>query len=150
MASTDWKRDLVHYAAAYLLWLITVALALFAGAVARDCYMLLLAVSEANRYLARATHNFLIILLAMLILGLIVFVEHHYRTAVPKGSLGARFFRMAAILLGVIAGLHTIRLAMLLTLGPATPLDVVITGAEWLATVLFVWLHRRFRSPTRR
>jgi hypothetical protein len=148
MATTDWKRDLVGYGAAYLLWAVTIALAVVAAALAREAYMLLLGVNEVNRYFIQASHNFLVLLLGLLVLAVVVFAEHHYRTAVPKGWLARRFFRLAAILVGLIALLHTVRLVLLFTLGAASSGDGLLAGGEWVVTLVLVWLAQWFRSRT--
>lgn len=150
MSSTEGRSAVARYALAYLLWLITLALGLLAAAVAREGYMVLLAVNGADRYFAQATHNFLVLFLAIAVLILTVFAEHHYRTGVPKERLAVRFFRVAAIVVGSIAALHTLRLLLLWQVSGASSFDEIVVVGEWLATGILIWLWRRFGAQPAR
>jgi hypothetical protein len=144
MAHTDGARTLLRYGVAYLLWLVTVALALLAALVVRDSYALLIALNPVHRYTAHALSNFLFLLLGVLVLIVIVFAEHWYRTAVGRGLLAGRFGRLAAILVAVIALLHSIRAIAEVWIGQASPMSLGVAGLEWLA-VLGLWQLYRIR-----
>jgi hypothetical protein len=139
----NWKQELAHYTLAYLLWVVAIVLAVLGAMVARETYLLLVALNPIHRYIAHAINNFLILLLGLVVLGVIVFAEHYYRTAVPQGRLAARFARLTMILVGVIAVLHTVRVVALASAGVFTLVDPALTVLEWAVVALLRWYRRR-------
>jgi hypothetical protein len=139
----NWKQELAQYMLAYFLWAVAIALAVLAAMVARETYLLLVALNPIHRYTAHAINNFLVLLLGLLVLGLIVFAEHYYRTAVPQGRLAARFARLTMVLVGVIATLHTVRVIALASAGALTLVDPALTVLEWIIVAALARYNRR-------
>lgn len=144
MAHTDGARTLLRYGIAYLLWLVTIALALLAALVVRDSYAFLIALNPVHRYTAHAFSNFLFLVLGLLVLVVIVFAEHSYRTAVGRGLLAARFGRLTALLIAIIALLHSARAIGEVWIDQASLISFGVAGLEWLV-VLALWQLRRIR-----
>ncbi|RIK44274.1 MAG: hypothetical protein DCC55_02890 [Chloroflexi bacterium] len=144
MAHTDGARTLLRYGVAYFLWLVTIALAVLAALVVRDSYSFLIAVNPLHRYAAHAISNFLFLILGLLLLIVIIFAEYWYRTGVEKGRLAARFGRLVAILVAVIALLHSARAIGEVLIDQTSFISFGIAGVEWLV-VLALWQLGRIR-----
>jgi hypothetical protein len=142
MAHTDGTRTLLRYGLAYLLWLVTIGLAVLAALVVRESFDFLVALNALHRYTAHAVSNFLFLVLGVLVLIVIIFAEHWYRTGVPRGLLAARFGRLAAILLAVIAFLHSARAIVETAIDQASLISFGIAGLEWLVVVVLWQFHR--------
>lgn len=99
-----------RYVLAYLLWAVSVALAIMALLTWRSSAMIILGVTPWNRYVEHALNQFGFLFLAIVGLCVIVFAEHYYRTGVEKWRLFMRFFGVTFTELLFIAAAHLARL----------------------------------------
>lgn len=137
-----------RYALAYLFWTITVALAFVALLLWRSSAMIVLGVTQWDRYLEHALNQFGFLILAVVGLAIIVFAEHFYRTGVEKLLLLRRFFLLTGIEVLIISLAHLVQWGGRLMLGiPGSPLVFLV---ELLIALACFLLYRRARTGTLR
>jgi hypothetical protein len=149
------------YILAYLLWIVSMGLGVLALFFIREAYLLAIVVSASNRsgrlpselfalaLQARAADQLSIVVLGLFMIILIVYLEHYYRTAVPAGSLWARFSLATAIELGVLFLANAIYFSIEGQIRPVIGKVVYVLTFEALLVGLFVWLwfyNRRKRA----
>jgi putative Mn2+ efflux pump MntP len=132
-----------RYLLAYLLWAISVVLAILDLLVWRSSAMIALGMTPWDRYVEHAINQFGFLLLAILGLSVIVFTEHHYRTGVEENQLLPRFLRVTFIELLVLALAHLLRLVGEVVLGFFTPITLGIVLAEATLCAVVFWFYRR-------
>ena len=132
-----------RYLAAYLLWAVTVVLAIVDLLVWRSSGMIALGMTPWDRYVEHAINQFGFLFLAILGLCVIVFAEHHYRTGVEENRLLPRFLRVTFIQLLVLTLAHLVWLVGEVVLGFFTPITLGIVLAESALCVVVFWLYRR-------
>jgi len=156
-------KTVSRYALAYLLWALTIVAMVVVALLARDALMNALTMASTAsltpdapdafdvsvRLRAVGTWSYPIIGIPLVVL--VVFLEHHYRTAASTTLLLARFVKVAALTLIVLFLGH---LVLFLTsrsagvmdwAGALLPaLELVVVG---LLFGIYAWLHRRPVSP---
>jgi hypothetical protein len=132
-----------RYVIAYLLWFVSVALAITVLLAWRSSAMIVLGVTQWDRYLEHALNQFGFLFLGIFGLTVIVFTEHYYRTGVEKAQLYVRFFWVTFIELAVLTVAHLVRLfgGMLLELPLMATLPFV--AGELGFCILAFLLYRR-------
>ena len=139
-----------RYLLAYLLWAISVVLAVVDLLVWRSSAMIVLGMTPWDRYVEHAINQFSFLLLAIVGLGVIVFTEHHYRTGVEENRLLPRFLRVTFIELLVLTLAHLVWLIGEVVLGFYAPLTVGIVLAEAALCATVFWLYRRVTRYTKK
>ena len=160
-------RRFSTYALAYLLWAITIVLGGMVLLQARDAYLSVVVLTTFDRYKDNATDLFYsslqtrtldqwsYLLLGLLLVVLIVFIEHFYRTGVQPGILRLRFFQVTAI---EFAGLFLANLTSAMVIWGVSGFtwrSLFYPLLELLTTIIFIWLwidtrRRKMRSRTAR
>ncbi|MCS7222814.1 MAG: hypothetical protein RML36_14940 [Anaerolineae bacterium] len=135
------KRVLI-YGLAYLLWAVTALLGALGVAVIRDTYQRALLLTSWHRYTLNAIDKFATVFLALALVVLLIFWEHHYRTGVQRGQLLQRFCLMTAIELGVLFLAHAVGFTL------QRPFRFIHEGGFYLllemsGLVVFAWLASR-------
>ena len=131
-----------QYVLAYLLWLITGAVAVIGAAVLRSTYQILLAFDFSQRYTARAVDDFSVLAIGIGLVVLVIFVEHYYRTAVQKGRLWLRFCWLTLLELGIIALLHFVQFGVALRYQKFDTTTLLIGVSELVLALIAGWLYR--------
>ncbi|MFN8486859.1 MAG: hypothetical protein U0350_04650 [Caldilineaceae bacterium] len=131
-----------QYVLAYLLWLITGTVAVIGAMVLRSTYQILLAFDFSQRYTARAVDDFSVLGLGIGLVALVIFVEHHYRTAVQNGQLWVRFCRLTFIELGLIALFHFVQFGVALRYQKFDTTTLLIGASELVVALIAGWLYR--------
>ena len=141
-----------RYVLAYLLWAISVAVAVTALLSARTSLIIAFGVTQWDRYVEHAINQFGFLFLAIFGLAIIVFTEHFYRTGVEKGRLFMRFFLVSfwEVLILTLVHLAAWRgLAQTATLlGEQIDLSFyaqLVVGEAVVCAILY-WLYRRARQ----
>jgi hypothetical protein len=147
----------LNYVLAYLLWAASLLLGVFSLYSVREAYLLALVFSAYNRrgisageildqaLQARAADIWSIFILGLLMVVLVVYLEHFYRTAVPAGSLGVRFALVSAIELGVLLLANAVYFLIEGQIRPVFGKVLYVLTFEALLVALFVWLWIYFR-----
>ncbi len=143
------QAKFAHYILAYLLWLISCALAVLVAVTIRSTYHILIAFDFSQRYAARAIDDFAILILGIGILFVIVLAEHYYRTGVQTGRLFIRFCLFTLSELGLLALLHLIQFGIARAYQQFNTTTLLLGGGELLGTLVFGWLYRNLRSRPR-
>ncbi len=136
-----------RYALAYLLWAISVVIAIVALLASRSSVMIALGVTQWDRYFEHAINQFGFLFLAIFGLIIIVFTEHFYRTGVEKHQLFARFFLITFLELLFLSLVHLARLTGEILLGFFSPTTLLFVGVEVMLCLLLFWLYRRAAAP---
>lgn len=136
------QSNFFHYGLAYLLWLITSAVAVIGATVLRSTYQILLAFDFSQRYTARAVDDFGVLVIGVGLVVLVIFVEHHYRTAVQKGRLWLRFCRLTFVELGLIALFHFVQFGVALRYQKFDMPTLLIGSSEFVLALIVGWLYR--------
>ncbi len=137
-----------RYILAYLLWAVSVVLAVVDLLVLRSSAMIALGMTPWDRYVEHALNQFGFLFLAILGLGVIVFTEHYYRTGVEANRLLPRFLLITFIELLVLTLAHLVMLIGEVVLDFFTPFTVGIVLAESALCAVIFWLYRRARGYT--
>lgn len=141
-----------RYVLAYLLWAVSVAVAVTALLSARTSLIIAFGVTQWDRYVEHAINQFGFLFLAIFGLAIIVFTEHFYRTGVEKGRLFMRFFLVSfweLLLLTLVHLAAWIGLAQTATLlGEQIDLSssIELVVGEAVVCVILYWLYRRARQ----
>lgn len=141
-----------RYVLAYLLWAISVAVAVTALLSSRTSLIIAFGVTQWDRYVEHAINQFGFLFLAIFGLAIIVFTEHFYRTGVEKGRLFMRFFLVSFWELFILTLVHLaawIGLAQTATLlGEQIDLSsyTQLVVGEAVVCVILYWLYRRARQ----
>ncbi len=141
-----------RYVIAYLLWAVSVALAIIGLLAWRSSAMIVLGVTQWDRYVEHALNQFGFLFLAIFGLSIIVFTEHYYRTGVENGRLYLRFFWITFIELAVLSIAHLVRLlgGMILDLPLMATLPFVAgeVGFCIISFLLYRWAVRAYVPPS--
>jgi len=157
-------RRLTTYALAYLLWVITILLGGMALLQVRDAYLSALVMSTYDRFKDNATDLFnsslqirsmdqwSYLLLGLLLVILIVFIEHSYRTGVHPGSLRLRFFLVTAVEFGVLFAANLTSAILVWVVSGFTWRSLFYPLLELVTTTIFIWLwidnrRRKLAAP---
>lgn len=140
------KTSLGSYLFAYLLWVVTLILALLTAAVILDTSLAAMVVADWHRYPTHAVRQFLLLIMGITLVALLVFYEHYYRTGAERQRLLERFARMSGIFILVMAFCHGIHGLFSIIFG--APSWVRIGGAliELLVGVGSLWYARRAKD----
>lgn len=128
-----------RYALAYLFWAISVAGAVALLLAARSSVMIVLGVTQWDRYVEHALNQFGFLFLAIFGLGVIIFAEHYYRTGVEKNQLFTRFLLITFLQLLLFTGMHLVRI---IGVGLFTSSTFVSVGIELVLCAVIFWLYR--------
>lgn len=101
--------------------------------------MIVLGVTQWDRYVEHALNQFGFLFLAIFGLGVIIFAEHFYRTGVEKNQLFTRFFLITFLQLLLFTGMHLVRVV---GVGIFMPTTFVIIGIELVLCIVIFWLYR--------
>jgi hypothetical protein len=93
----------------------------------------------------QAAGDWAYLVLGLLMIVLLVFAEHDYRSAVPGGWLWGRFCRLSAIECGLLFGTHLVSTLVAGSIGLASG-SLLIGAAALVATLAFAALAYRLRS----
>ena len=141
-----------RYVLAYLLWAISVAVAVTALLSARTSLIIAFGVTQWDRYVEHAINQFGFLFLAIFGLAIIVFTEHFYRTGVEKGRLFMRFFLVSfwelllLTLVHLAAWIGLAQTATLLGEQIDLPSSIELVVGEAVVCVILYWLYRRARQ----
>ncbi|HRW05459.1 MAG TPA: hypothetical protein P5121_10210 [Caldilineaceae bacterium] len=135
-----------RYVLAYLLWAVSVVLAIMALLTWRSSAMIILGITPWDRYLEHTLNQFGFLFLAILGLCVIVFTEYYYRTGVEKNRLFVRFFGVTFVELLFILAAHLARAIGIMIL--ALPSDDIwpVLGAEAVLSIGAFVLWQRARA----
>jgi hypothetical protein len=150
------KRQILHYIQAYLLWLVSMALAIFTLNLTRETVLLAVVISSNAGDLtntekfyrslsAGAIASWSVMLMGLLVLILLVTFEHIFRSGVAAGDLWKRSFLVMGILCAFLFVVNTIYFILQTNYLPLRWWFIVIPAVEALLAGLFLWL--RFGSP---
>lgn len=136
-----------RYALAYLLWLITFAAGIFVMLTVRATFNIFVTFGvDWDRFRVRAVDQFLFFGLGILLVILLIWSEHLYRTGAQKDRLWPRFGGISAVLLGVLGFCHAAQsiltwntLIFRWTIALLALLELATAG------VIVVWLRERAR-----
>ena len=132
-----------RYVLAYLLWAVSVVLAIMALLTWRSSAMIILGITPWDRYLEHTLNQFGFLFLAIFGLCVIVFTEYYYRTGVEKNRLFVRFFGVTFVELLFILAAHLARAVGLLILAlPFGGIWPVLVGEAALSIGAFVLWQR--------
>jgi hypothetical protein len=137
-----------RYVLAYLLWAISVVMAVVDLLVLRSTAMIVLGMTSWNRYVEHAINQFSFLFMAIAGLGVIVFTEHFYRTGVEKNRLVVRFLRVTLIGLVIFSLAHLIRLIGEIVLGFFSYTTLLLAVVELAACIIVYYLYRLARQRT--
>lgn len=137
-----------RYVLAYLLWAISVVIAIAALLASRSSVMIALGVTPWDRYFEHALNQFGFLFLAIFGLAVIIFTEHFYRTGVEKNRLWARFFLITFLELLFLSLVHLARLTGEILLGFFTQTTLLFVSGEIALCLLLFWLYRRSVTPS--
>jgi hypothetical protein len=154
------KRSIVNYVAAYLLWIVSTGLGLFALYRVRETILLSMVFSNSlgnpsereifySNLRAQAVQSWTIMLGGFLMLLLLVGIENFYRMSVPNGKLVQRFFLVSMLEVIVLFLAHAAYYAMLTTFRVSTWTAYTFPIIEILIVALFFWLYRQQRKKGR-
>ncbi len=145
-------RRYTSYALAYLLWVISTILGGMVLLQARDAYLSVVVMSTYDRIKDNATALFYsnlqtrsldqwsYLLLGLILVILIVFLEHFYRTGVQPGSLRLRFFQLTTIEFGVLFLANLTSAAVVWDVSGFTWRSLFYPLLELITTSIFIWL----------
>lgn len=137
-----------RYVLAYLLWAISVAMAIVDLLVLRSTAMIVLGMTSWDRYVEHAINQFSFLFMAIAGLGVIVFTEHFYRTGVEKNRLLVRFLQVTLIGLVIFTLAHLIRLIGEIVLGFFSSTTLLLAVVELAACIIVYYLYRLARQRT--
>lgn len=141
----DQPIGIARYALAYLLWAITVVLAIVALLVWRSTAFIILGMTPWDRYAEHALNQFGFLFLAIVILGVIIFAENYLRSGVERNRLLPRFFLITLVEVAAIWVAHVIQWIGGIVLGfPEWLVSPLVLILELTAVILFFILHRQF------
>lgn len=132
-----------RYVIAYLLWAVSVTLAIVALLTWRSSAMIVLGVTQWDRYVEHALNQFGFLFLAIFGLSIIVFTEHYYRTGVEQSRLYLRFFWVTFVELMVLLFAHLVRLFGGMVLGLPMMATLPLVAGELGVCILAFWFYRR-------
>jgi hypothetical protein len=150
-------KEFSRYTLAYVLWVVTFVLAAGIGLIARGTFVQLLAFSAApvvqndktaDFYIGlqiRAADTWSYVFLGVLIVAVIVFVEHFYRTGAAQGHLLVRFLLLTGIEIGLLSLAHLSNFIMAVSLGATSWINIYLPVIEIIVTGIFIWLYMRLR-----
>jgi hypothetical protein len=138
------QNSFIQYILTYLFWLITCGLALLDALVLRSTYHVLLTFDFSQRYAARAVDDLSVLVLGVLLLILVIFIEHYYRTGAQNNKLLTRFCLLTTIELGMLALLHLVQIGVAWAYGSFNGTLLATAGGEALGALIFGWLYKRF------
>ena len=139
--------SIARYGLAYLLWAVTVALAVVALLVWRSTAFIILGMTPWDRYAEYALNQFGFLLIAIVTLGMIIFSENYYRTGVDRHQLWKRFFQLTMIEVLVLAIAHVIQWIGGIVLDFAqSPVSPLILIGELVVAILLFFLQRQVQQ----
>jgi hypothetical protein len=153
-------RNILTFLLVYALWLLSSAVALVVAWVIRQTYLLVAGVLLSDPDLtssqlfnanlrANAVDRWAILVLGVMIVVLVVYVEHYYRTGAAKGKLLQHFLRVSSYQVGVMAAFHLTYLGVGLGARLLTVSGALLPLGELALTLILVWLSRRLAPRTR-
>ncbi len=95
-------REAERYVIGYLLWVISVALAIIDMLVGRGLVMRIATRTDANRWILGAVDRFGILILGLIAFAFVLFCEYYYREGVRRHQLWRRFVQITALELTVL------------------------------------------------
>ena len=139
---------LVRYGFAYILWLVTIVLAVLTALALRDTFRLVLISLRLQRYTIYVDSQIVTLLLGFVLVLLVIIVEHLYRTAVPKGLLIVRALLVGGWLFLLLALVHGTHIALVYwSNGVGDRLRLMVAGIELAIGIVFLWVRiRLYRS----
>lgn len=139
-----------RYVLAYLLWAVSVAVAITVLLSSRSSLIIVFGVTKWDRYIEHALNQFGFLFLAIFGLAIIVFTEHFYRTGVEKGRLFMRFFLVSFWELSILTLVHLAALIGMVQTAALMSMAQINFSAYYLLLVgevvlcaLFFWFYRR-------
>lgn len=148
------KTSIGHYVLAYLLWLITLALNIVVSLVIIESSVELMSAAEWHRYPIHAVRQFMTFFLGLIVLVLLVWNEHHYRTGAERNRLLERFAWMVGISLiamGIFHGIAGIvRFYTMISIG-MTPswVQLVVAAVELVGGFVCLWYAKRAKNESK-
>jgi hypothetical protein len=145
-------RRFSAYGLAYLLWLVSFILGGMVLFQIREAYLSLVVVTTFKKVQGDATAEFYAglqtraldqwsyLLLGLLLIVLIVFIEHHYRTAVEPGLLRIRFFRVTALEFSLLFVANLTAAATVWSVSAFTFRSLFYPILELITAGIFIWL----------
>ncbi len=140
------------YGLAYLLWFLSFLLSGLVLLQLRDAYLSVIVLSMYNRaqnnaaqlfysnLAARSLDQWSYLFLGILLIVLIVFFEHYYRTGVQPGRLRLRFFQVIAIEFVVLFASNLTSAIVAWQVGGFTWRSLYYPILELLTGAIFIWL----------
>ena len=105
------------YVLYFVNWVAFVGLTFYLLTRLRLNLLLLIEVLDINRWARSAVHNFSFVILGLVGLSMVIIVENHLRTAVPKGLLARRTATtVGSVLILLVASLALHRLLLYLVM----------------------------------
>ncbi len=132
-----------RYVIAYLLWAVSVALAIVTLLAWRSSAMIVLGVTPWDRYVEHALNQFGFLFLAIFGLAVIVFIEHFYRRGVEQNRLFLRFFLVSFWEMLWLALVQLTALIGLVELALFTPARLLVVVGELVLCGVLYWCYRR-------
>jgi|GEM_PF-1108800 len=150
-------KEVSRYTLAYILWAASVLLSGAIGLIAQGSLINLLAFlaspltandKRADFYIGlqiRAADTWSYVVLGLLIVAVIAFVEHYYRTGVAQHRLLIRFLMVTSIQMMVLSLAHLTNFIIGISIGAVGWMNVFLPLIEIILTAVFFWLNRRLR-----
>lgn len=138
------RTTIGHYALAYLFWLITLAISLIVCVVILDTTAFTMTIAEVHRYPTQLVRQFLVIILGLIVLILLIWNEHYYRTGAERHRLLERFARIVGYLFVIMGLAHSIQIIAFSTVrGTPDLIQSGITILEWTVGVGGLWYAKQ-------
>ncbi len=135
-----------RYLLAYLFWLISIGVAMLAALAILDTSVYAMAAAEWGRYQIQAVRQFTLFILGIILLALLVFSEHYFRTGVKRKRLLERFARLTGLYLLVMAGFHGLYATISTTLGTPSWFHLISFVVELAFGATGFWYARRAKN----
>lgn len=135
-----------RYGLAYGLCLVSFAAGLACAALIHNTYFFLAAGLQWGPRMVRASNQAVVLGLGIALLLLLIICESYYRIGAVRGRLWARFLRVTVLQLVLLAGVHLLRLGVMLADGAVSWLLIGFIICELTAAIACWRLYRRLES----
>ncbi len=102
-------KKIVNYAAVYLVWIFSSAIAMYAMIKSWEDILLVYTALGWSRWGRNAVSNFSIIILGIICLVMVLIIQHYYEEGLKKGQLPKRILRVTLIEAVVLVAVFIIR-----------------------------------------
>ena len=137
------KNNVFQYVLAYLLLLITLALALLSASTILTTIENINALWGMHRYPNHAIKLFLTFGLGIALLVVLIVGEHLYRTGIKQRKLWIHFCRFSGTILAITGVIHLVYVGSLAYNGIYDPIFILLTVVEMAAAIGLRWWRQK-------